>query len=67
MCFGHCVTQHSNKQVTVRKYVLDTVSGLFGHQTKRYPVVPDNLSEDKFVRVIGDKVIVQQRHSDNTS
>ena len=32
----------------------------------RYPVVPDNLPNDKFVGVIGDKVIVQQRHSKST-
>ena len=46
---------HSDKQVTIRTYVLDTLSGLLGYQTKRYPVVPDNLPNDK-VGVIDDKV-----------
>ena len=55
-CVNHSVTHHSDKQVTIRTYVLDTVSGLLGYQTKRYPVVPDNLPNDKFVGVIGDKV-----------
>ena len=55
-CVNHCVTHHSDKQVTIWTYVLDTVSGLLGYQTKRYPVVPGNLPNDKFVGVIGDKV-----------
>ena len=55
-CVNHCVTHHSDKQVTIWTYVLDTVSGLLGYQIKRYPVVPGNLPNDKFVGVIGDKV-----------
>ena len=27
-CDNHCVTHHSDKQVTIRTFVLDTVSGL---------------------------------------
>ena len=38
------------------------VSGLRGYQTKRYPVVPVNPTNDKFVGVIGDKV--NQRTND---
>ena len=55
-CVNHCFTHHSDKQVTIWTFVLDTVSGLLGYQTKCYPVVPDNLPNDKFVGVIGDKV-----------
>ena len=65
-CVSVTVRQNTDKQLTVQIYRLDTATGLFGYQTKRYPVVPDNLSEKKVVKVIGDKVTVQQQHSDNT-
>ena len=60
MCVGHCATEHSDKQLTIQICRL-------GYQTKRYPVVPDNPSEKKVVKVVGDKITVQQQYSDNTS
>ena len=44
-CVKHSVTKHSDKLLTIRAYVLNIATGLFGNQTKPYSLIQRYMSK----------------------